>query len=243
MKTKIGLLFVLAWLGVTAVALAQETEFTLRLSRDFGLGLGTRIEGTFSYRVSAPDNVVRVVFLMDGEPLAEDTEPPFRHQFRTAGFTPGLHTLSAVGYTAGGQMLTSNSITREFLSAEASQRVTVVIFVPIILVLLASFLIPALLMRRSGGDPLFTGPAGSAICAKCNKPFAMHFWAPNIVVGKYDRCPHCGKWSVARRAHPDVVRAAVAALEAHQKAEQAGALPLTDADVLRKQLDDSRFSE
>lgn len=242
MKKKIWLLTGLIWLGITAVALAQETEFTLRLSRDFGLGLGTRIEGTFSYRVSAPDTVVRVVFLMDGEPLAEDTEPPFRHQFRTADFAPGLHTLSAVGYTTDGQTLTSNSITREFLSPEASRRVNVLIFAPIILILLASFLIPALLMRRSGGDPLFTGPAGSAICAQCNKPFAMHLWAPNIVVGKYDRCPHCGKWSVARRAHPDVVRAAVAALEAQQQ-EQAGASPVTEANALRKRLEESRFSE
>jgi hypothetical protein len=69
----------------------------------------------------------------------------------------------------------------------------------------------------------------------------MHIWGLNVVTGKYDRCPHCGKWSLVRRAHPDVLQSAA---EAFAEADAATAVsPPTpnDEDALRKQLDDSRF--
>jgi len=113
--------FVLLTILLTAVsALAQNDDLSLRLSRDFGYSLGGRIQGKFSFRVTGPDDLERVVFLVDGEQVGEDTKPPFRLQFRTETFSLGSHTLSATGFTSDGRQLQSNQLHREFVSGNNS---------------------------------------------------------------------------------------------------------------------------
>ena len=74
------------------------------------------------------------------------------------------------------------------------------------------------------------------------KPFARHFWGINLVVGKYDRCPHCGKWGLVRAMHPDVLDAAVEAIEkAETVPNQAKPVDIDDEARWRKRLDDSKF--
>ncbi len=93
---------ILLWIWAVSPLWAQEEGLTLRLRRDFGSAVGVQIRGTFSYHVTGPANLERVVFLLDGEPIGEDREPPFRLQFRTESYETGLRTLSAVGYTSRG---------------------------------------------------------------------------------------------------------------------------------------------
>ena len=70
----------------------------------------------------------------------------------------------------------------------------------------------------------------------------MHWWAPNLLGAKYDRCPHCGKWGSVRRAsRADLERAE--ALWPSQTDESALTTGQTEADKLRKQLEDSRFDD
>ena len=74
------------------------------------------------------------------------------------------------------------------------------------------------------------------------EPFARHIWGLNLVVGKYDRCPHCGKWSLVRSLPPDVLEAAVEARRQEAAAKsQAPSKPEEDESNWRKRLDDSRF--
>jgi hypothetical protein len=64
----------------------------------------------------------------------------------------------------------------------------------------------------------------------------------NLVIGKMDRCPHCKKWSIVRRAPLEMLRAAEAAELEHEQ-EQSQAPASSEEDLLRKQLDDSRYQD
>lgn len=235
----------LALLLLLPPALTQEENaLTLTMRRDFGFGMGSSIQGTFSLRVSGPDDLQRVVFYMGDQILAEVDTPPFRHQFNTDNYPPGVHTYRAVGFTAAGEELLSNGITRNVVTARESNQTMIWIIAPILLLSLgvpALFALLSIRRRRPGDEFPIDGMFGGAICPKCKRPFARHWWGINLIVGKYDRCPHCGRWSLVQAAHPDLLRAS------HEAMKQADAqdtpLPPTDsADDLRRRLDDSRFN-
>lgn len=224
-------------------ALAQE-EPALRLSllRNFGSSLGGSIQGTFTYRVSGPDELARVEFLMDGEPIGDDTEAPFRWRFHTDNFSQETHTMSAVGYTSDGRTLQSNTIQRQFISGGQSNQLLMWLLIPILVLAVGGRLVTSWIANRNnGGQPAISGPVGGTICPKCERPFAMHIWGFNVAVGKYDRCPHCGKWSLVRRVAPHLLQEAADAFAASKPEEPAPASTPDDAQSLAKRLDDSRF--
>lgn len=245
-RIAVVLLVLAVCLSGATLSLAQEDApaLELRLSRDFGMGIGSNIQGTFSYRVSAPDDVVRVVFLLDGEPVGEVTEAPFRFQFQTDDFPEGPHTLSAVGYTAAGEALRSNSVTRNFLAGEASQQARnwIIGGVVVIIVLSLGVSFAASMLSSRSGKVAVSGAFGTAVCPNCGKPFARHAWGLNLVVGKLDRCPHCGKWNLVQRASPAQVEAAMELL-GDNAGETAVPTPLTQEETLRKRLEDSRYTD
>lgn len=236
-----------------APAWAQsEGELVLRLSRDFGYSSGTgKIQGTFSMKVSGLDDLVLVVFYIDGEVVGEATEAPFNLRFKTGSYSLGVHTLSAVGTTSDGREFRTNEHRREFVSSEDSWRGGLGIALPILGlvagVTVLSFVIPYLMGRgKKSSLPLGAqrsyGVLGGTVCPKCGRPFARHFWGLNIGVGKLDRCPHCGKWSIVRRASPAELEAAESAeLEAVGDVQQ---MPdLSDEEKLRRDLDRSRYED
>ena len=219
---------------------AEEQTVRLRLSRDFGSSLGGQIAGRFSYRVDAPDEIVRVEFLLDEQVIGEATERPFRFQFRTETYPQGVHTLQAIGYTAEGTAVASNLITREFVSGQSSNRILLFVTVGITLAVLASILITNWLSQRGyqkSDKPDYVGPYGGTVCPKCGKPFAIRLWALNLGLHKFDRCPHCGKWCVVRWQPTDVLEAAA------KKTEETAVVPppADSPETLRKRLDDSKF--
>ncbi len=249
----ISLLTIGALLLIVTPAQAQsETEITLNLSRDFGYSSGTgKIQGTFSMKVSGPENLTRVVFLIDDEILGEDSEAPYKLQFSTGDHPLGTHTLRAIGYTADGRELNSNDRRVEFVSAEEGWQAAGKIILPIlglvIVVTVISSVIPALTGRGKKGSlpmgaPRSYGLLGGAICPKCGRPFSIHVFGLNLVTGRLDRCPHCGKWSLVRRAGPTDLKAAEEA--ELQEAQETGETPLrSEEDNLRKALDDSKFHD
>jgi hypothetical protein len=228
-----------------------DNPFTLRLSRNFGYSSGGGdIQGNFTVGASGPENLTRVVFLIDGETMGEDTEAPFELKFSTGSYAPGVHTLSAVGYTASGDELRSNEQRRLFLSAEEARQKTGGFIIPIVVVILGvtllSFLTPMLMGRgKKSQVPLGAqrnyGLLGGVICPKCGRPFGVHVWGLNMVVGKLDRCPHCGKWSIVRRSSPEALRAAEAA-ELEELKESQPDISSTQQDF-NKELDDSRYQD
>lgn len=226
---------ILIWLWAIAPLQAQEEGLTLRLSRDFGSAVGVQIRGTFSYHVTGPANLERVVFLLDGEPIGEDREAPFRLQFRTESYETGLRTLSAVGYTSSSGVLQSNVLQREFMSSNQAFNAVIWIIGPILLVFVVATILSFWLNRRAQSQGTVGGLFGGAICQQCGRPFAIHFWGINLVVGRLDRCPHCGKWQMVRRASPEALAVA--------SEKKTAVSPTPSGKSLSNELDDSRFDD
>ena len=233
------------------LAQAEEAELKLSLSRDFGYASGTGdIQGTFSMHASGPENLAKVEFIIDGEVVYTDNEEPFRFQFSTDVYQPGTHTMSAVGYTQDGVSLQSNQYQRNFVTAEEGGRAALNIVIPLLSVIfglmLLSYVVPAL-FQRGKHVPLGTqrnyGLVGGTICPKCKRPFPFNFFSFKLIVGRLERCPHCGKWGVLQRYPLEMLRAAEAA-ELAGAADSAGQFNgQTEDDQLKKALDDSRYQD
>jgi hypothetical protein len=232
-------------------ALAQEGEpLSLSLRRDFGYSSGTgQIQGSFTARVTGPEDLARVIFLIDGDEMGEVTQPPFDLKFQTGNFPLGTHTLVAVGYTAGGEELRSNEQRREFVPAEegwkTAGRIAIPIFAIVFLLMLFSVVFPMVTGRGKKssvplGEPRSYGMIGGTICPKCGRPFGMHIWGFNLIGGKLDRCPHCGRWSMVRHVSAHDLKQAEAAelLQAETPAQ-----PTSSEQDLRKELDESRYQD
>ena len=227
---------------------AQSNELSISFSRDFGYASGGGdIQGLFSIKVGGPDTLTKVVFYIDDAVIGEDTEAPFKLQFNTDNYSLGEHTVYAIGTTSDGSELKTQIVHANFVSASEGTQAAVRILVPIlglvvVAVLLAAF-IPIITGRKT--IPLEPGtprnyPMGGAICPKCQRPFAVHIYGVNLGLGKFDRCPYCGKWSVVRRTSLQDLRAAEEAELTH--AQETGQVPgMSEEEKLKKQLDDSKY--
>jgi hypothetical protein len=239
------------WAGwISVVAYAQsDGELVLDISRDFGFSSGTgRIQGTFSMKAKGPDDLQKVIFFIDDQPIGEDDQAPFSIQFRTGNYSLGVHTMSAKGIMSSGRELQSNVFRQEFVAAETGFQTAMKIALPILgvsfAIIILSFVIPILSGRGKQptlplGAPRSYGILGGAICPNCARPFGVHIWGMNLIVGKLDRCPHCGKWSIVRRAPLEALKAAEAA-EVETSEMEITEATQTD-EMLGKELEDSRY--
>jgi hypothetical protein len=247
------LLLILAFLVFSSARLAfaqQDAELRLTLRRNFGYASGMGdIQGAFTLRASGPADLQRVVFYLDGEQMGEAFGPPFELAFHTDSYPLGQHTLSAVGYTAAGRQVTAPPVQVNFVSANEGFRAGMRIVLPLLILVLGamglsfalSFAVSGRLKELPAGAPRRYGLAGGAICPRCRRPFSRHFFSPNLLVGKLERCPFCGKWSVLPAQPLSALRAAEAA-----ELEAVGAAPVppeNEEDRLRKALDESRYTE
>lgn len=219
--------------------LQASTGIELRLRRNFGFGLGGQIQGRFSISASGPEDLERVVFYVDEQQIGEDRSAPFTISFSTGDFDTGLHTIRATGFTAGGEELTSNEITRQFVSVQS-----VVLIVLFVLGLVLVFRIaPRFLKRnRSLDTGASYGYLGGTICPNCQKPFGIHWWSLRLGFARYDRCPHCGKWNMIQRASNEALKSAREPVEK----EKPGASSEGDGKIensYQRMLDESRYRE
>lgn len=245
------LLFILAGLAARPV-LAQDNEFTITMRRDFGYSSGTGdIQGRFSLRATeGEDDLTSVTYLLDGEPMGMVSEPPFHLEFNTDSYTPGRHTITATGLTAAGEERNANTISRNFISSDAARSTTIQLVVYIIgglvLVLGVVFIIITLVTRNAEsvpmGAPRTYGHTGGAICPKCQRPYSMHIYGFNLLTHRFDHCPHCGKWSLVRRASPQELEAARLA-ELSESADKPAIPEMDPAEKRRRDLDDSRYQD
>lgn len=229
-------------------AMAQETNGDLEISirRDWGFGMGGTIQGRFTLRVSGPDDLVEVRYLLDGQLMSAVNEAPFNLQFHTDDYSPGVHEIYAVGLREGGGELQSQTLTLQFLSADEAGGSVTRFIVPLVIVIavvaVLSAVLPSLLGR--GKDKFVLGQygaAGGSVCPACKLPYSRQVMSPNLVVGKLSRCPHCGKWTIARRATTAELEAAESRYRQDQ--QQGQAIPSSPDDDLRRQLEESRFDE
>ena len=238
---------------MTSSAAAQQgTELSLNLSRNFGFSSGTgRIQGSFTLKASGPANLQRVVFYIDDKQVGEATQSPFNYSFNTGSYSPTQHTLSAIGYTSDGQELHSNNITAEFITSEQAGQNTLHIILPILAVVLLAILFSAIIPMLSTrgkkenlapGTQRNYGMMGGTICPKCGRPFSIQFLGINLPMGKLNRCPYCGRWSIVRRRSMTELRAAEQA-ELDQSSSEAIPPQLSEEEKLSKELDNSKYQD
>lgn len=246
----LSLTILFSFLIVVPAFAQSSSELTISLHRDFGYSGFNDIQGTFTLKASSPSNLSRVIFLIDNQVIEEVDQQPFQVRFNTSSYALGQHTLSAIGYTSEGVELSSNLLRPNFISAEQGWQAGMKIALPILGIGLAiaalAMVGPWLLGRRKPTRSLQDFPAdygvmGGAVCPKCRRPFARHWWGINMLFGKLERCPYCGKWSIVRRATPDQLQ------QAEDLVRQATAnsqLPtLNEGQRLEHDLDDSRFRD
>ncbi len=227
------LLLILSLLTGKGVA-GQESEpsVIIEVDRQVGFALGSRIQGTFLVSAYGPAELARVEFLVDGQLLGEDPSAPFEIRLQTSTYSAGTHTLSAVGFLDDGQILESNTLRREFVSGNW----VIVVLVIVIVSIVAVRLLPAFISSRqeSGSDESRGyGYLGGAVCQRCRRPFGLNFWSPRLLVGRLQRCPHCGKWQLARRASIESL------VEAERKQKEFRGTK----DRIETGLDEERFSQ
>jgi len=237
----LGLLLLLT----TAFTASAQSEggLTIEFHRDFGYSAGAEIQGAFSLTAEGPADLVRVDYFLDEHLLGSATAPPFKISFNTGNFALGRHTFTAVGTTAGGVQVRSANRTLEFVSAEAGWQTAGQIVLPILgLVVVIAILgtaVPMLIGRRTVFRLGEYGAAGGAVCARCGMPFSRHLFALNLVLGKLERCPHCGKWAIAPAASTSALKQAEARWQADS--QQGELKPEGEGERLRAQIDESRY--
>lgn len=223
-------------------AAAQEGALVLRITRTFGYGFGSDIQGSFALTAEGPADLVRVRFYVDESLLADDPEAPFRAQLHTGDFPMGIHSLWAEGDRSGGGGLVSNSIEANFVSASAGWDMAGSMLAPVLIVVGLAMGVSVLFTAVSGRRyrPGVYGSAGGAVCPRCSLPMSRNWFSPNFGRGKLERCPHCGKWSVVGRASTQALS------EAEVRLGNAGMPPRdtrTAAEDLKRKIDDSRFTD
>lgn len=243
--------FTAIMLGMGFFYVRQSDDLTVRLSRDFGYSSGSgQIEGRFSIKASSPSELSKVIFFIDDQVMAELNAPPFKYQFQTSSYPLGVHTLSASATTADGESIQSNEIKVEFVPAgegmQSAGKIIGIVFGFLIIAGLISFGITMLTGRKlkslPAGAPRSYGTFGGTICPKCQRPFGMHIFGLNLLVGKFDRCPYCGKWSLVYRASSVDLRAAeLAELQEEGTIQQSEGED--EAERLRKDLEGSRYQD
>ena len=115
---------------------------------------GERLDAvrTIVAQVISADAVVSVTFLVDGEPVAELSEPPYQFTFDPAAFAEGEHTLEAKATTAAEETVTAN-VTVRIGGESGSGMITVLLAGAVFLVvtLVAMLMVLRLRRHRSGG--------------------------------------------------------------------------------------------
>lgn len=225
---------------------AQDSEqLEIRLVRTFGYKAGLQIQGSFSARISGPEDLARVGLYLDGELIGEADEAPFRIDFNTADFTPGEHALWAEGTTQSGDTLSSVERRMIFLTANEGLGSVSRYLLPIFMVIGACILISYLVFFFSGQNNHFRlgeyGAAGGAVCRRCGLPFARRILAPNLILGKLERCPHCGHWAISPRASAAKLKQAEERYEADR---QVGSYqPPAGEEEWKRRIEESRFED
>ena len=213
MKKRIILLLLLAFalaLSYTAV-LAQESPFSLRIMRDWGYGNGTDINGRMSLSIKGEQALIQqVTFLMDGEVMATVTAEPFKVQFDTNTYEPGVHRMTAEVKTTSGETYSTNALVSNFLEKGETNQNMFKMLVLVGGIAVLSIGIQFFMQKNTNQNPKYDengrvqyGVFGGAVCPRCAQPFSRSFLGINLVGVRLERCPHCGKLVAARRASPD----------------------------------------
>lgn len=241
---KIILLFLFLLFAFPISVMAQEETLDVDFTRDWGYGgFAGEIQGKFSLRVTGPEQLVEVRFMMDETVMAVITEAPFNFQFDTDAYPSGQHSLTVIGILSDGTQLLGPEYKRTFLSAEEARSATMGLIMPLLVgvggISILAVVVPLLFSGKGQFKVGKYGFAGGAVCSRCLLPFSRSMLAPNMLFGKLERCPHCGKWAIVRAATSYELS------EAEKRYSEEHTLVVSDTESKteqwKKSLDDTRY--
>lgn len=242
-KLSLSLLFYILFVFQFASAQEDNEVLSLTLRKNFGFGMGVRIQGSFTLLASGPSDLQIVDFIIDEIVVFHDPEFPFEYRFHTADYEPGTHNIKAIGVTKTESKLQSQVLQREFISPDQGLKsaadVIIPLFIVIVIIVTIGIAATSLITRKNGFRIGEYGVSGGAVCSRCGLPFSRHAFSPNLVFGKLERCPHCRKWRLVRRA----TQAELADAEARFRAEsQRGRIePKDEKSRWQDLIEESRF--
>lgn len=250
MKKRVFMLLVMAMVFVLSFSavLAQDSPYTLRIVRDWGYGNGTDINGRMSLSVKGDQDIIQqVTFFIDNEVMASVAAAPFKFQFDTNNFEPGLHRMTAEVKTTTGETQTTNGLVSNFVEKGAANQSMLKILLLVGGLALGSMGLQFLMQKNANKNAKYDengrlqyGVLGGAVCPSCGQPFSRSFLGINLVGVRLERCPHCGKLVAARRAMPDQLEAA----ERRSRPEIVEQLNVkSEADEKQESYDDSKYTE
>lgn len=231
----------------------SDVEFRLDINRDFGYGNGSDVRGNFSLKIYGDQQKIQsVIYYLDQKEMSKVTTAPFQLKFVTGNYPVGWHELTALVETIDGRKITTPSVKLNFVSAETESkfmsRIFIIVFV--LLLVFGGIGVAAQVLSMKGAGTRAPGYQrnysflGGSICPRCNRPFPLHIWGINMLVGKIDRCDNCGKWALYRRYPIQVLQAAEEAEHTAQQTAEAlqPQTPAGEEEKLRKMLDESKYS-
>jgi hypothetical protein len=238
------LLVVLVLIPAGLVFAQDEIEtLTIKLRRDFGFGMGGRIQGSLTLSAQGPSDLDSVDFLIDDLVVFRDDEPPFEFKFHTSEFDVGVHALAASGTTQRGTIVNSEVLRFEFVTAEqgwdAAGDIIIPMFILIVVISVIGVSATSLVSRKKGFQIGEYGAAGGAVCSRCSLPFSRSVLSPNLVLGKLERCPHCNKWGIVRRAASEELADAERRYQADS--HEGRMAPRDEESRWERLIDESRF--
>jgi len=83
---------------------------------------------------------------------------------------------------------------------------------------------------------------GGTICPKCDEAYSYSVLSGNFLTHKLSRCPHCGKLAFTRPTPREKIIEEMRKLHGVKEVVQQEK-PMTDEEILRKQLDESKFMD
>ncbi|MEL7626697.1 MAG: Ig-like domain-containing protein [Anaerolineaceae bacterium] len=217
---------------------AQEgSDLILKLRRNWGYGSGADIQGSMTLYLDGDlESVERVVYYIDDTVMADLTAAPFSFSFNTDSYPNGPREMRAEVSTNTDATISVGPIVYNFISAaDAGQNTISIIGVIVVVTLIGMGISWLITSRQKGSGSVGGGMYGLAVCKQCGKTFPRSILGINIVAGKFERCPHCGKWQITRRASPWEVE--LADKKAHPEETAEVVTPKPEKD----DLDDSRF--
>jgi hypothetical protein len=247
-RTFLLLIFALVFALSYSAVMAQDSPFSLRIVRDWGYGMGADINGRMSLSVKGDQaQIQQVTFFIDSEVMASVASAPFKFQFDTNNFEPGLHRLTAEVKTTTGETYTTNGLVANFVEKGAANQSMLKILLLVGGIAVASFGIQFFMQKNAGKDPKYDenghvqyGVWGGAVCPSCGQPFNRSFLGINLVGVRLERCPHCGKFVAARRATPDQLETA----ERRSRPETTGQAPVkSDIEKKQESYDESKYTD
>lgn len=122
---------------------------------------------------------------------------------------------------------------------------TQTILIILLVIAIIAFRVLPNLVSKSKGDSQHRsgyGVFGGVVCPNCDLPYGRKIGSINLGIGSLNRCPHCGKWRVVRRASPEALTEAEARLDG-QAGPTEEKSQISEEEKLRRELDDSRFEE